>query len=123
MNQFLRILIAALVACNVSASAEQTSLGDVAREAEKRKETPAQPSKTYTNDDLRPAEPGPSAGCQPAEHKYRSSVGQYLPDRALLGWHIARSRLKCSHWRSMEPDDPRERLPVRNGPVRLAMDV
>lgn len=86
MNQFLRILIAALVACNVSASAEQTSLGDVAREAEKRKETTAQPSKTYTNDDLRPAEPGPSAACQPAEHKYDPASGNtYLTARCSDG--------------------------------------
>ncbi len=83
MNAFLRILIAALVVCHVSVSAEQTSLGDAAREAAKRKETAKetaeQPSKTYTNDDLRPQESSPSAGrsragCQ-SEHKYEPTSG------------------------------------------------
>lgn len=79
MNGFLRILVAALVVCAVSVSAEQTSFGDLAREAEKRKEAAEQPSKTYTNDDLRPVEPSPSAGrssagCQP-EHKYDPTSG------------------------------------------------
>lgn len=79
MNAFVRILIAALVVCHVSVSAEQTSLGEAAREAEKRKETTDQPSKTYTNDDLRPNESSPSTGRSPAgcqsEHKYDSTSG------------------------------------------------
>jgi hypothetical protein len=86
MNQILRILIAALVVCHVPLSAAQTSLGDVAREAEKRKDTPAQPSKTYTNDDLRKAEPGPATGCQSAEHKYDPASGKtYLSARCSDG--------------------------------------
>jgi hypothetical protein len=90
MNEFLRILIAALVVCDVSVSAEQTSLGDLAREAEKRKETAERPSKTYTNDDLRPVEPGraagrSSAGCQ-SEHKYDPTSGDtYLIARCSDG--------------------------------------
>jgi hypothetical protein len=75
MTQFLRILIAALVVCHVPLSAAQRSLGDVAREAEKSKGKTEQPSKTYTNDDLRPAERGPSAGCQPAERKHDPASG------------------------------------------------
>ena len=79
MNALLRILIAVLVVCDVSMSAEQTSFGDLAREAEKRKETAERPAKTYTNDDLRPVEPTPSAGrsaagCQ-SEHKYDPTSG------------------------------------------------
>ncbi len=86
MNQSLRILIAALVVCHVSVSAAQTPLGDVAREAEKSKGKTEQPSKTYTNDDLRPAERGPSAGCQPAEHKYDAASGNtYLSARCADG--------------------------------------
>ena len=42
------------MAYNVWVSADQTSFGEPAREAEKRKEAAEQPSKTYTNDDLRP---------------------------------------------------------------------
>jgi hypothetical protein len=90
MNEFLRILIAALVVCDVSVSAEQTSFGDLAREAEKRKETAERPSKTYTNDDLRPVERSPSAGrssagCQ-SEHKYDPTSGDtYLIARCSDG--------------------------------------
>lgn len=68
MSERLRILVAALVVLDVSVAAAQTSLGDAAREAEKRKETAERPSKTYTNDDLRPA------NCQ-SEQKYDSTSG------------------------------------------------
>jgi hypothetical protein len=90
MNQCLRILLAALVVCGLSVSAEQTSFGDLAREAEKRKEAAERPSKTYTNDDLRPVEPSastgrPSAGCQ-SEHKYDATSGDtYLIARCSDG--------------------------------------
>ena len=86
MSLFLRILIAALVVCHAPLSAAQTSLGDVAREAEKSKGKTEQPSKTYTNDDLRSAERGPSAGCQPAERKHDPASGNtYLSSRCSDG--------------------------------------
>ena len=90
MNECLRLSIAALVVCGVSVSAEQTSLGDLAREAEKSKDTKEQPSKIYTNDDLRPADPNPSAGrssagCQ-SEHKYDPASGDtYVTARCADG--------------------------------------
>jgi hypothetical protein len=79
MNALLHILIAVLVVCDVSMSAEQASFGDLAREAEKRKETAERPAKTYTNDDLRPVKRTPSAGrsaagCQ-SEHEYDPTSG------------------------------------------------
>jgi hypothetical protein len=87
MNECLRILIAALVVWNVPVSAEQTSLGDIAREAEKRKQAAERPSKTYTNDDLepRPSAGRSSAGCQ-SEHKYDPTSGDtYLIARCSDG--------------------------------------
>jgi hypothetical protein len=85
MNPLLRTLIAALVVCHASVSAGQTSLGDAAREAAKGK--PAErPSKTYTNDDLQPAEPGPSTGCPSAQHRYDATSGStYLTARCSDG--------------------------------------
>jgi hypothetical protein len=75
MNGLFRILIAALVVCDVSVSAEQTSLGDLGREAQKRKQTAERPSKIYTNDDLAPRRSaGSSAGCR-SEHKYDPRSG------------------------------------------------
>jgi hypothetical protein len=73
------LVVAALGLCGMSAGAQDKSLGELAREEEARQKSVAQPSKTYTNDDLRPVESGPSAdrpsaGCQ-SEHKYDPASG------------------------------------------------
>jgi hypothetical protein len=52
----LRLLVALLALTPVSAAGQQESLGDVAREEERRRHAITERSKVYTNDDLPPAE-------------------------------------------------------------------
>ncbi len=90
-----RIVIAALVVWTASVAAQQPSFGEIAREAEKRRETAERPSKTYTNDDLKPVE-GRLPACQ-SEHKYDATSGNaYLIERCPDGT----TRVQGSHART-----------------------
>jgi hypothetical protein len=52
----LRLLVTLLALSPVSAAGQQESLGDIAREEERRRHAIGERSKVYTNDDLPPAE-------------------------------------------------------------------